>query len=167
MPIVAGIDIDQIGVGKTDHDQAENIMNTLNKVAAGVFRLATAKMANASSEDRDLMERVKRGFNLLRDYTPYWALARSYKNIIAHQQAIINQDVDQIISKDYSSFIKKDERTEMMQGIINLIKKEAHKMTKEEMSDIWDHMFVALICSIKFKEHIERTGIEYGQSYTG
>lgn len=166
MNIIGGdIDLKLIGTGTTDDDKAISIVMPFNRSLKRLINIAKAKLSTKITPDqRYTLERMQKIIVLLDEQLPFFMLARCYKHIMRAQKPIVENSKEYFIHRDYSELIKKDKYMEFIRDLAHIIKQGLETSTEEELSIIWDYAFVLLYCSTKFSEHIEHTGIEYGQS---
>lgn len=165
--IIAGdIDLDKIGKGRTVHDIADSIIKPFNRALIRIIVLSKNKSKNIRTESQTAsLERVEGLVKIVTYECPPWCIARSFPHMISQKEHIVNKDPSFYDKKKFLHLVKPDERQQMILDLMDLIEMMINKASEDELNEAWDLIFVLLYTCVKFKEHIDATGIEYGQSW--
>lgn len=165
--IIAGdIDLDKIGKGKDVHEQAYSIFHAYNRAVVRVIMMAKEKLKHISTESqRASLERMERLIKMVIYECPPRLVSRSYNHIMGQQEYIVNRDPSFYDSKKFIHLVKHDDKREMVLDLMGMVEVAFKTVNEDELNEAWDLIFVLLYTSVKFKEHIDETHIEYGQSW--
>lgn len=164
--IIAGdIDLDLIGRGESEFDKSYSIMHPFNRSLKRITNLCISKLSGTIPDELlDTLRRMQSLVRIMDDQLPFFMIARCYKHIINAADPIENRNKNYFIERDYSPLIKKDKYMQMIRDLVHLIKSTLDKTSDDELNEIWDLGFVLLVCSMKFKEHVDYYDVEYGQN---
>jgi hypothetical protein len=168
------IDPDTIGTGKDNDEIAYSCVTPFNKCIAKIINMSWAKIKEFKNDPHievfvknpetvDSFERLKRNLELVRYELPFFALSRSFPHIIKAGDHITSYNADYFLNRNYDQLIKNDHNKTMIYDVIKLITKCFNHLTKDEQAEVWEIANILLLCSIEFKKHIKKTGLQYGQ----
>lgn len=95
------------------------------------------------------IERIKR---IIRLCPLEEKLLRCKDKIFTVRDHIINRNADYFLNRDYSNYIKEDEKKEFINDIIDLIKRNYSQLKKEEQELYWPIGLELLKCVIEFMQ---------------
>lgn len=149
--IVAGINIDIIGKGKTIDDVLGSIVDPFNDV---LIRLVNLGVQYDKSKT-DHMDRIRKLIIWAKDY-PDLMIRKCYKNLInpENKKAIIERNLNHFSKKNYDKFIKKDIYKDTIDFALNYIKKDINNLSEQEINHIWDLISILAICSEEYNVFI-------------
>lgn len=165
--IIAGdIDLDKIGKGRTVHDIADSIIAPFNRALIRIIVLGKNKSKGVRTESQTAsLERVEGLVKIVTYECPPWCIARSFPHMIGQKEHIINRNPKFYSKERFMHLVKPDDKQQMAIDLLTLIEMMVSRTTEDEMNEAWDLIFVLMYTCVKFKEHIDATGIEYGQSW--
>jgi len=149
--MIAGVNIDEIGVGKTKDDVLINITTQFNLSMKRLLILAQKYIKN--NKHMDLVTKmVKWGDKFI----PSQLIHKSYKNFLQDEakENILNRNIDFFVEKEYDDYIKHDEFKKPLDFMITLLKERIDELSREEMNYIWDLICIMLICSHEYFKYL-------------
>lgn len=146
--IVAGVNIDDIGEGKTSEARLSSIVDPFNDVLVKLVQLAI----QYDQSKTDHIDRIRKLILWGKEY-PDLMIRKCYKNLtnIENKKAIIERNLDHFSRKDYNKFIKKDMYKDTIDFALNYIRKDINNLSEQEMNYIWDLISILAICSEEYK----------------
>lgn len=165
--IIAGdIDLDKIGKGRTVHDIADSIIAPFNRAIVRIIVLSKNKSRGIRTENQTAsLERIEGIVKIVTYECPPWFIARSFPHLISQKEIIVNRDLKFCNKEKFMHLIKPDDKQQLIIDLMTLAEMMVSRTSEDELNEAWDLIFVLLYTSVKFKEHIDATGIEYGQSW--
>ena len=168
------INPNDIGRGKDNDEIATSCSAPFNKCMTRLVNNAWAKIKEFKSDPNidafvkkqetiNSFERLKKNLELVRYELPFYALARSFPHVIKAGKHIIEYNADYFLNRNYDELIKNDHNTTMIYDVIKLIVKCFKHLTNSEQEEVWELANIMLLSSIEFKNHIKKTGCQYGQ----
>jgi hypothetical protein len=168
------IDINTIGFGKDTDEIVTSCAAPFNKCISRLINNGWAKIKEFKNDPTidsfvknqdtiDSFERLKRNLELIRYELPLYALARSFPHVIKAGEHITSYNADYFLNRNYDELIKNDHNKTMIYDVIKLVVKCFKRLTSSEQEETWELANIMLLCSIEFKKHIKKTGLQYGQ----
>ncbi len=150
---LGGINVDTIGVGEKREDMLESIVKPFNQA---ITRLLQG-LVSSDKDKNDYIISTSVLINGIKKLDPVMLIRRSYKHLIEEKikEALIKKDLDFFLEKDYTYVIKKDRWEKLINFIITYVKTHADKLDEEEMTEIWDLIWVLLICSEYYDKYVK------------
>ena len=154
--ILAGINIDEIGVGKDKNDILINITTSFNLTMKRMLILSQKYIKPCRHMDM-MVKMIKYGDK----YTPSRLIHKTYKNLLNNEtkKNIIDRNITFFSNKNYDIYIKKDEYKKPLEFLIFNIKKNFNKLSDDEVHYIWDLISIMLVCADEYLKYIIKYNI--------
>jgi hypothetical protein len=168
------IDIDKIGKGADSYEIAESCASPFNRCISRIINNGFNKIKEFKKdptidefvkrqETIDSFERLRNILSITRTEAPYYAIARSFPNIIKAGEHINNRNADHFLKRNYDEMIKNDGNKTMIFDVIRIVCKCFERLSENEKDEVWELASITLIASIEFHRHLKKTGLFYGQ----
>ena len=154
--ILAGINIDEIGVGKDKNDILINITTSFNLTMKRLLILSQKYIESSRHMDM-IVNIIKYGDK----YTPSQLIHKTYKNLLNNEtkKNIIDRNITFFTNKNYDIYIKKDEYKKPLDFLIFSIKKNFNKLSDDEIHYLWDLISIMLICADEYLKYLTKYNI--------
>ena len=151
--ILAGINIDEIGVGKNKNDILINITTSFNLTMKRLLILSQKYIESSRHMDM-IVNIIKYGDK----YTPSQLIHKTYKNLLNNEtkKTIIDRNITFFTNKNYDIYIKKDEYKKPLDFLISSIKKKFNKLSDDEIHYLWDLISIMLICADEYLKYLTK-----------
>jgi hypothetical protein len=120
----------------------ESILQTFKNTVNSLLSFATEKVGN-DEEDCANLERVRRIIGFL---PPEEIFIRVKDKVWAVRDHILNENLQYFMEKDYGNMIKKDQKQELLENIICVIKDYVTQMSEEDVKTLWTKGKIMLRC---------------------
>ncbi len=149
--LFGGINIDTIGTGKKQDEILSSIVKPFNK--------AITKLLNGviNEEKTSSIKKTIHLINAAKKLDPVLIIRKCYDYLIDEKtkDALLRKDIEFFKEKDYAYAIKKNRWEETINFIISHVKKRIDDLNENELSEIWDLVWVLLICSEYYEKYVE------------
>lgn len=150
---LAGVNINNIGVGKNKNDVLINITTQFNMAMKRLLILAKKYI-----EHNDHIEVITKMVSWGDKHIPSQLIHKSYKNLLQsdNKKNIINRNLDFFITKKYNTYIRNDEYKKPLEYIIVTLKEKFNLLTVDEQDYLWDLISIMLICSDEYLKYLTK-----------
>jgi hypothetical protein len=150
--LLAGINIDLIGVGKSKGDILDSIIMPFNR---SISRLMRGMMKYDDGKTVHI-QKAKDIINVVKKTDPLILIRKSYIYLTNedNKEALLNKDIEYFMNKDYDDVVEKGKWEETIYFVIDYIKYNFENISSEEQSEIWELLWVMLICSECYHKYI-------------
>lgn len=151
--IVAGINIDNIGKGRTKDEILNSIIDPFNNILVKLVQLAI----QYDKSKTDHIDKIRKLILWGKEY-PDLMIRKCYKNLtnIENKRAIIDRNLNHFSKKNYDKFIKKDMYKDTIDFALNYLRRDMAILSKQEMDYIWNLISILAICSEEYKDFLEK-----------
>lgn len=151
--ILAGVNINEIGVGRNKNDVLINITNNFNSSMKRLLVLSRKYIE--SNRNMDIITSMI----IYGDkHIPSRLIEKSYKNLLRvdTRDNIINRNINFFVEKEYGVYIKNDEYKKPLMYIVNILKEKFSILTEDEQEYLWDLISIMLICSDEYLKYLTK-----------
>jgi len=145
--IMAGVNFDDIGKGKTKTARIINIVQIFNTTIMRILKISLVKLP-----DSPQLQTVKRLILLAARNDPDLMIKMAYKKLLAEavSDAICDSDIEFFMNRDYSTDVEEIGNKKMLYFLIDAIKKDFAEWSDEEQNQIWELANVLVYCSSSY-----------------
>lgn len=129
-------------MSKMNATELESLLQTFKNTINSLLSFATEKVSG-DEEDCANLERVRRIIGFL---PPEEIFIRVKDKVWAVRDHIINENLQYFMDKDYGNMIKKDQKQELLENIICVIKDYVTQMSEEDIQTLWTKGKIMLRC---------------------
>jgi hypothetical protein len=142
--IMAGVNFNDIGKGKTKITKIINIVQVFNTTIIRILKISLVKLS-----DSPQLQSAKRLILLATKNNPDLMIKLSYKNLLDENvsNAICDSNIEFFMNQDYSTDVIKMGNKKMQYFLIDAIKQDFSEWSESEQNQIWELANILVFCS--------------------